>query len=39
MKLGGSAWTEHCERDGGCFKVTPIELGKNNSKFKYNHHL
>ena len=38
-KFGGSAWTEHCERDGGCFEVTPITLDGNNSRFKYNHHL
>ena len=38
-KFGGSAWTEHCERNGTVFEVTPIELGKNNSRFKYNHHL
>ena len=38
-QFGGSAWTEHCERDGSCFEVTPIIIGKNNSSFKYNHHL
>lgn len=38
-EYGGTAWTEHCERDGGCFEVTPIELKGNNSRFKYNHHL
>jgi len=38
-EFGGHAWTEHCERDGTCFEVTPIEIGKNNSRFKYNHHL
>lgn len=38
-QYGGTAWTEHCERDGGCFEVTPIELTGNNSRFKYNHHL
>lgn len=38
-KYGGSAWTEHCERDGSLFDVTPIELDGNNSRFKYNHHL
>ena len=37
--FGGRAWTEHCDRSGGCFAVTPIQLGKNNSRFKYNHHL
>lgn len=36
---GGSGWTEHCERDGGCFEVTEIKLTGNNSRFKYNHHL
>lgn len=38
-QYGGCGWTEHCERDGGCFEVTPIELKGNNSRFKYNHHL
>lgn len=38
-QFGGAAWTEHCERDGGVFEVTPIELKGNNSRFKYNHHL
>lgn len=38
-KYGGSAWTEHCERDGGVFEVTEITLKGNNSRFKYNHHL
>lgn len=36
---GGVAWTEHCERDGGCFEVTEIKLTGNNSRFTYNHHL
>lgn len=36
---GGSAWTDHCERNGGVFEVTPIEIKGNNSSFKYNHHL
>lgn len=36
---GGVAWTEHYERDGTMFEVTPIELKGNNSKFKYNKHL
>jgi len=36
---GGSAWTEHIDRDGGCFEVTEIRLNGNNSRFKYNHHL
>ena len=38
-KYGGAAWTEHIDRDGGCFEVTPVELSGNNSRFKYNHHL
>lgn len=38
-KKGGCAWTEHIDRDGGCFEVTDITLKGNNSKFKYNHHL
>lgn len=38
-QYGGTAWTEHCERDGGGFEVTPITLAGNNSRFKYNHHL
>ena len=38
-QYGGTAWTEHGERDGGCFEVTPITLTGNNSRFKYNHHL
>jgi len=38
-KYGGSAWTEHCERDGGCFEVTEITLAGNNSRFQYNRHL
>lgn len=38
-QFGGSAWTEHYERDGGCFEVTEIKLEGNNSKHKYNRHL
>ena len=38
-QYGGSAWTEHIDRDGGCFEVTEIKLKGNNSRFKYNHHL
>jgi len=38
-KYGGRAWTEHYDRDGGLFEVTPIELTGNNSRFKYNRHL
>lgn len=36
---GGRAWTEHYERDGTMFEVTPINLTGNNSTHKYNHHL
>lgn len=36
---GGFGWTDHCERDGGVFETTPIQLSGNNSRFKYNHHL
>lgn len=38
-KYGGCAWTEHCERNGGCFEVTEISLTGNNSRFRYNRHL
>ena len=38
-QYGGTAWTEHLERDGGCFEVTEIKLTGNNSRFIYNHHL
>ena len=38
-KYGGKAYTQHIDRDGGVFEVTPVELGKNNSKHKYNVHL
>lgn len=38
-EFGGAAWTEHIDRDGGCFEVTEIHLTGNNSRFKYNHHL
>lgn len=38
-QYGGSAWTEHLERDGGLFEVTEITIKGNNSRFKYNHHL
>ena len=38
-RYGGSAWTEHIDRNGGCFEVTDITIKGNNSKFKYNHHL
>ncbi len=36
---GGEAWIEHCDREGGCFETTEIELSGNNSHFKYNRHL
>lgn len=32
-KYGGSAWTEHIDRDGGCFEITAIHLTGNNSRF------
>lgn len=38
-KFGGTAFTEHIDRDGSVFEVTSVELKGNNSKFKYNHHL
>lgn len=38
-KYGGTAWTDHFERDGGFFESTPITLKGNNSKHKYNQHL
>lgn len=38
-EFGGTAWTEHCERDGSVFEVTSITLKGNNSRFQYNHHL
>ena len=38
-EFGGTAWTEHCDRSGGVFEVTPIKPGQNNSRFRYNHHL
>lgn len=38
-KYGGTGWTEHLERDGGCFEVTQITLSGNNSRFTYNHHI
>lgn len=36
---GGSAWTEHYERDGTMFEVTTITTSGNNSNHRYNHHL
>lgn len=38
-EYGGSAWTEHLERDGGCFEISEITLTGNNSHFTYNRHL
>jgi hypothetical protein len=38
-QFGGFAWTEHIDRDGGCFQTTDIQLVGNNSTHKYNHHL
>lgn len=38
-EFGGVAWTEHIDRDGGCFESSEIKLTGNNSRFKYNHHL
>lgn len=38
-QYGGCGWTEHIDRDGGCFEVTEIKLTGNNSRFKYNRHL
>lgn len=38
-KYGGGGWVEHYDRDGRLFDWTPIELNKNNTRFKYNQHL
>ncbi len=38
-KYGGAAWTDHCDRSGGVFETTEIQLKGNNSRFRYNHHL
>ena len=38
-EFGGSACTQHHDRNGGLFETTPIALGKNNSRHKYNRHL
>jgi len=38
-QFGGTAWTNHIERDGGVFETTPITPGGNNSRHKYNRHL
>ena len=42
-KYGGCGFTEHIDRDGGCFEVTEIEVSKSNKGtvygVKYNRHL
>ncbi|GHU74933.1 hypothetical protein FACS1894188_04680 [Clostridia bacterium] len=38
-QFGGSAYTQHIDRGGGVFEVTPIKLKGNNSRVKYNRHL
>lgn len=38
-QFGGTAWTEHIERNGGVFETSEIRLTGNNSRFKYNRHL
>lgn len=38
-QYGGTAWTDHCERDGGVFEKTEITIKGNNSQFRYNRHL
>lgn len=38
-QFGGTAWTAHIDRDGGCFETSEIKLAGNNSRFKYNQHL
>lgn len=38
-KYGGTAVTEHIDRDGCCFETTPVQLKGNNSSHKYNRHL
>ena len=38
-EFGGSASTQHIDRDGCVFEVTPVTLKGNNSRFKYNRHL
>ena len=37
--IGGEAETQHIERDGTVFEVTPVRLVGNNSRHKYNRHL
>ena len=36
---GGTAWTEHIDRDGTVFETSEIRLNANNSRIKYNQHL
>ena len=38
-KYGGTACTQHFDRDGGLFETTPVLLKGNNSRHKYNRHL
>ncbi len=38
-EFGGTAWTCHIDRDGGCFETSEIKINENNSRFKYNRHL
>ena len=37
-RFGGTGWTNHWERDGGLFEVTPITFNSRTPR-KYNHHL
>lgn len=37
--IGGEAYTQHHDRDGGLFETTPIRITGNNSRFQYNRHL
>ncbi len=37
--IGGEAYTQHHDRDGGLIGTTPIHSTGNNSRFKYNRHL
>ena len=38
-QYGGTAWTDHFDRDGGFFESSPIVLKGNNSRVQYNRHL
>ena len=41
-EYGGVAWTEHYDRNGGLFEVTPIKLENNRGvayNVRYNRHL